>query len=52
MQVWVREKLLGSYSSKNVSYCVLAITKVEKHNIVEMICEKLSCIREKLFQLT
>jgi len=23
---------------------------VEKHNIAEMICEKLSCIREKLSQ--
>jgi len=55
VQVWDASmnkwKLLGSYSSKKVSFCVLAIMKVEKHNIAEMICEKLSCIRETLFQL-
>jgi len=51
MQVWIREKLLGLYSSKKVSFCVLAIMKMEKHNIAEMICEKLSCIREKFPQL-
>jgi len=42
--------------SKKVSFCVVAIVNVGggKHNIAglaEMICEKLSCIREKLPQL-
>jgi len=37
MQVWIREKLLGFYySSKKVSFCVLAIMIVEKHNIAKM----------------
>jgi len=47
----IREKLLGLYSSKKVSFCVLTIMIVEKHNIAEMICEKLSCIRAKLSQV-
>jgi len=47
----MREKLLSLYSNKKVSFCALAIIKVEKHNIAEMICEKLSCIKEKLSQL-
>jgi len=39
---------------KKTSYCVVAIMSVAKHNIAgiaEMICEKLSCIKEKLSQL-